>query len=117
MVDATSARGVNRGDRPAMHSDRGRPHRWRGWLSRVEGTQLVRSMSRKACSADNAACECLFGRLTNQLFYSHDRLSTTIEKLVGALDTYTHWYDEARAMVSLTSCKPVEHRRRLGIAV
>ena len=43
--------------------------------------KLVRSMSRKACSPDNAACEGFFGRLKNELFYPQDWLSTTIERV------------------------------------
>ena len=74
-------------------------------------------MSRKACSPDNAACEGFFGRLKNELFYSRDWLSTTIEEFVAMLDTYIRWYNEERIKISLGSCSPVEHRRELGIAV
>ena len=74
-------------------------------------------MSRKACSPDNAACEGFFGRLKNELFYSRDWLSTTIEEFVAALDAYIRWYNEARIKVSLGSRSPSEHRRELGIAV
>jgi putative transposase len=73
-------------------------------------------MSRKACSPDNAACEGFFGRMKNELFYSRDWLSTTIEEFIAALDAYIRWYNEARVKISLGSCSPVEHRRKLGIA-
>lgn len=33
--------------RPIVHSDRGAHYRWPGWLSRIAGAKLVRSMSRK----------------------------------------------------------------------
>ncbi len=48
--------------------------RWPGWLSRIAEAKLVRSMSRKASSPDNAAREGFFGRLKrkNELFYSRD---------------------------------------------
>ncbi|RRH68142.1 hypothetical protein EG244_19830 [Falsigemmobacter faecalis] len=42
-------------------SDRGGHYRWSGWLERVNAAELVRSMSRKASSQDNAACEGFFG--------------------------------------------------------
>ena len=48
-------------DRPVVHSDRGGHYRWPGWLSRMSEANLTRSMSRKACSPDNAACEGFFG--------------------------------------------------------
>lgn len=43
--------------RPVVNSDRGADNRWSGWLSRVLSAELIRSMSRKGSSADNAACE------------------------------------------------------------
>lgn len=36
---------------------RGGHYRWPGWIERIERAGLRRSMSRKACSPDNAACE------------------------------------------------------------
>jgi transposase InsO family protein/transposase-like protein len=117
MLDAAIQTVTDSTDRPVVHSDRGGHYRWPGWLSRIAEAQLVRSMSRKACSPDNAACEGFFGRLKNELFYSRDWLSTTIQEFVAALDAYIRWYNEARIKISLGSRSPVEHRRELGIAV
>jgi transposase InsO family protein len=86
-------------DRPVVHSDRGGHYRWPGWLSRIEEAKLIRSMSRKACSPDNAACEGFFGRLKNELFYSRDWLNTTIDEFVSTLDSYIRWYNEARIKI------------------
>ena len=116
MLDAAIQTVTTGSERPVVHSDRGGHYRWPGWLFRIAEAQLVRSMSRKACSPDNAACEGFFGRLKNELFYSRDWLSTTIEEFVAALDAYIRWYNEARVKISLGSCSPVEHRRKLGIA-
>ena len=54
------------GERPVIHSDRGGHYRWPGWLERVNAAGLIRSMSRKGCSPDNAACEGFFGRLKTE---------------------------------------------------
>jgi len=116
MLDAAIETVAAKGARPVVHSDRGGHYCWPGWLSRIEQANLVRSMSRKACSPDNAACEGFFGRLKNELFYSRDWLATTIEEFVAALDSYICWYNEARIKMSLGSRSPVEHRRNLGIA-
>lgn len=115
MLDAAIQSVSTSSDRPVVHSDRGGHYRWPGWLSRIAEAKLVRSMSRKACSPDNAACEGFFGRLKNELFYPRDWLSTTIEEFVAALDRYIRWYNEARIKISLDSRSPVEHRQRLGI--
>jgi transposase InsO family protein/transposase-like protein len=117
MLDAAIQTVTASSDRPVVHSDRGGHYRWPGWLSRIAEAQLVRSMSRKACSPDNAACEGFFGRLKNELFYSRDWLSISIEEFVAVLDAYIRWYNEARIKISLGSRSPVEHRRELGIAV
>lgn len=116
MLDAAIKTVTASGDRPVVHSDRGGHYRWPGWLSRIADARLVRSMSRKGCSPDNAACEGFFGRLKTELFYSRDWLSTTIEEFVAALDSYIRWYNEARIKISLGSRSPIEHRRSLGIA-
>ena len=63
MLDAAIDKIVDSGSRPVVHSDRGGHYRWPGWLSRIADSKLIRSMSRKGCSPDNAACEGFFGRL------------------------------------------------------
>jgi len=69
MLDAAIETVMDTADRPVVHSDRGGHSRWPGWLSRMTDANLIRSMSRKACSPDNAACEGFFGCLKNELFY------------------------------------------------
>ena len=50
---------LGEGERPKVHSDRGGHYRWPGWIGICEEHGLVRSMSRKGCSPDNARCERL----------------------------------------------------------
>ena len=116
MLDAAIDKVAASGERPVVHSDRGAHYRWPGWLTRIADAKLVRSMSRKGCSPDNAACEGFFGRLKIEMFYSHQWLTTTIEEFVAALDAYIRWYNEARIKSSLGFRSPAEHRRSLGIA-
>lgn len=116
MLDAAIETVAASSDRPVVHSDRGGHYRWPGWLSRISDAKLVRSMSRKGCSPDNAACEGFFGRLKNELFYARDWLSTTIQEFVATLDSYIRWYNDTRIKDSLGFRSPIEHRRNLGIA-
>lgn len=44
------------GCHPIVHFDRGCHYRWPGWIERMNGAGLIRSMSKKGCSPDNAAC-------------------------------------------------------------
>lgn len=101
--------------RPIVHSDRGGHYRWPGWLSRIAEANLIQSMSRKACSPDNAACEGFFGRLKTEMFYSRDWRSSTIEQLIQALDSYIRWYNEKRIKQSLGFLSPIEYRESLGL--
>jgi transposase InsO family protein/transposase-like protein len=103
--------------RPIVHSDRGAHYRWPGWLSRIADAKLVRSMSRKGCSPDNAACEGFFGRLKNEIFYPRDWRATTLDQFMTEVDSYIRWYNEKRIKVSLGNLSPLEYRESLGIAV
>jgi len=117
MLDAAIETVATSNDRPVVHSDRGGHYRWPGWLIRMGDARLTRSMSRKACSPDNAACEGFFGRLKNELFYARNWINTTIDEFTTALDAYIRWYNEARIKLSLGSMSPMEHRKSLGITI
>ncbi len=78
-------------ERPIVHSDRGAHYRWPGCLSRMLAASLTRSMSRKGCSPENAACEGFFGRLKTELFYPRDWRATTIDQFIEIVDSYIRW--------------------------
>jgi putative transposase len=101
--------------RPVIHSDRGAHYRWPGWLKRVHNAKLIRSMSRKGCSLDNAACEGFFGRLKTELFYQRNCQDTSIVLFIQIVDSYMRWYTEKRIKISLGSLSPIEYRASLGI--
>ena len=117
VLDAAIDKVTASGDRPVVHSYRGGHYRWPGWLSRIAEAKLMRSMSRKGCSPDNAACEGFFGRLKTEMFFACQWLCTTNEEFVAALDAYIRWYNDARIKSSLGFRSPAGHRRSLGIAV
>ncbi len=77
--------------------------------------KLIRSMSRKGCSPDNAACDGFFGRLKTELFNSRDWQATTIDQFMQVIDTYIRWYSEMRMRISLGSLSPLEYRESLGL--
>ena len=103
-------------ERPLIHSDRGCHYRWPGWIDRMNRAGLERSMSKKGCSPDNSACEGLFGRLKNEMFYNQKWENVTLSEFMGILNDYLVWYNEKRIKVSLGNMSPVEYRRSLGIA-
>ena len=85
-------------------------------VSRIAEAELVRSLPRKGCSPENAACEGFFGRLKTEMFFSPDWLSTTIKEFVATVDAYIRRYHAARIKISLGFCSHVERHRKLGIA-
>jgi len=116
MLDAAVEKMADSENRPVVHSDRGAHYRWPGWLTRIGNANLIRSMSRKGCSPDNAACEGFFGRLKTELFYPRQWRSTTLEQFIQTLDSYIRWYNEKRIKICLGSLSPTEYRQGLGIA-
>ncbi len=115
MLDAAIDTVQSCDSKPIIHSDRGAHYRWPGWLDRMHSANLTRSMSRKGCSPDNAACEGFFGRLKNEMFYPRDWKSTTIEVFIRAVHEYILWYNEKRIKISLGSLSPIEYRESLGL--
>lgn len=116
MLDAAINTVTDSEFRPVVHSDRAGHYRWPGWLKRMSHARLTRSMSRKGCSPDNAACEGFFGRLKTELFYRRSWQDTSIDQFIAMVDGYIRWYNEKRIKVSLGSLSPLEYRASLGIA-
>lgn len=104
-------------EHPIVHSDRGGHYRWPGWIDRMEKAQLIRSMSKKGCSPDNAACEGFHGRLKNEFFYNRDWRSVSIAEFISQLNAYLHWYCKHRIKMSLGGMSPLQYREKLGIGI
>ncbi|WP_320534850.1 IS3 family transposase [Robbsia andropogonis] len=115
MLDGAIETVAESAGRPVVHSDRGAHYRWPGLLSRMRDARLIRSMSRKGYSPDNAACEGFFGRLKTEMFYSRDWRGATVDQFIETLDAYIRWYNAKRIKVSLGSLSPLEYRASLGI--
>lgn len=90
MLDQVIAH-LPEGDFPLIHSDRGYHYRWPGWIERMEKAGLEHSMSKKGCSPDNAACEGLFDRLKNEVFYCQAWTSVKISEFIDILNNYLLW--------------------------
>lgn len=101
-------------EKPIIHSDRGVHYRWPEWIKIMEDAGLTRSMSKKGCSPDNAACEGFFGRLKNAMFYRYNWNGVSVSKFIKILDEYLHWYNEDRIKVSLNYMSPMEYRQSPG---
>lgn len=116
MLD-DAVRTLDKTEHPLIHTDRGCHYRWPGWISRMEEAGLLRFMSRKGCSPDNSACEGLFGRLKNEMFYNRNWNGISIPQFIEILNDYLIWYNEKRIKTTLGNMSPLEYRRSLGLAV
>ena len=114
LLDALAGR--REGARTVVHSDRGAHYRWPGWVALCERHGLVRSMSAKGCSPDNAACEGFFGRLKNEFFHYRDWRGVSLAEFCERLDAYLAYYREGRIKRSLGWLSPDEYRRSEGWA-
>lgn len=79
-----------------VHSDRGWHYRTPDWEAWCDAHGVVRSMSRRGHSPDNAAMEGFFGRLKVEFFHGRDWSGWTAEEFAAALGGYLRWYQEGR---------------------
>ena len=106
---------LGEGDHPKIHSDRGCHYRWPGWIRICDENGLVRSMSRKGCSPDNARCEGFFGRLKIEFFHGCDWAGVTLEEFMDMLGACLRWYRDVRIKGDLDYRSPMQYRRDLGL--
>lgn len=71
---------------------------------------------KKGRSSDNSACEGLFGRLKNEMFYNQDWTGVKISEFIDILSEYLLWYNTKRIKTSLGNMSPWEYRQNLGLA-
>ena len=104
-------------EHPIVHTDRGSHYRWPGRIDRMNTAGLTRSMSKKGCSPDNAACEGFFGRLKNEMFYGRSWIDVSINSFIDEINNYIIRYNTKRIKQSLGYMSPAEYRHSLGLAV
>lgn len=114
----SSLRGAVAGRRPGartvVHSDRGCHYRWPEWVGICGAEGLVRSMSAKGCSPDNAACEGFFGRLKNEFFHYGEWRGVAADEFMAGLEAYLVYHRDERIRESLGWLSPMEYRGKLG---
>lgn len=107
---------LSEGEAPVIHSDRGGRYRWPGWIAICEENGLLRSMSAKGRSPDNAACEGFFGRLKNGFFHGRDWRGVPADEFMERLDEWVGYCNDGRIKQSLGWMSPRQYRRSLGLA-
>lgn len=99
-------------DRCCIHTDRGGQYFSGGWVAIADEHAMVRSMSRKGHSPDNARMEGFFGRLKMEFFDTRSWKGTSAEEFIEALDEWLVFYNERREKESLGWLTPLQYRQR-----
>lgn len=95
-----------------IHTDRGGHYRGGRWIETLNGKGIIRSMSRKGNSGDNAACEGFFGRMKAEMYYG--RKWSSSKELEQAINDYLDFYNNQRIKVSLGGITIKRHREMLA---
>jgi hypothetical protein len=77
---------------------------------------LTRSMSKKGCTPDNAACEGFFGRLKNEMYYNRSWNDISMAEFIDLVDEYISWYNLKRIKLTLGGLSPAEYRESIPAA-
>ncbi len=102
------------GEKPVIHSGRGRHYRWPEWIRIRKDNNLTRSMSARGCSPDNAAAEGFFGRIKQELFHKRSFAGVTMDEFVDMLDDYMVWHRDKRIKTEF-GMSIMDRRRELGL--
>lgn len=111
---------LKRQESPIIHTDRGCHYRWNVWKEICTNYALIRSMSRKGCSPDNAAMEGFFGRLKNEFFYGRDWRGVDQNSFMNMIDAWMNYYSKERLKAFRVAGKTIYdtidgRRLRLGL--
>lgn len=101
----------------AVHTDGGINYRSDRWKTICEDNSLIRSMSRKAKSPDNARAEGFFGTLKQEFFYARSWKGVKRSQFVKLLNAYIVWYRDEKIKKALGWKTVKEHRATLSGAV
>lgn len=101
------------------HTDGGACYRSASWKRICAENGIVRSMSRKGRSPDNARAEGFFGTLKEEFYNGREWGRCSVEEFERRLDSYIEWYREGRLKAFHEDGRMVYdtimgRRRRLG---
>ena len=99
-----------------VHTDGGGNYFSSRWKRLCEDNGLVRSMSRKAKSPDNARAEGFFGTLKQEFFYARDWKGVKRSRFIRLLNAYIMWYRDEKIKKSLGWKTIAAHRAALADA-
>lgn len=91
---------------PLLHSDRGFQYTSHAFKKRIEGHDMVQSMSRVGKCIDNAPMEGFWGQMKREMYYG--RKFTDREELLNTMENYIRYYNDERIQRKLDRLTPLE---------
>ncbi|WP_375199824.1 IS3 family transposase [Bacillus sp. RS11] len=98
------------GEQPLLHSDRGYQYTSHGFKRRIDGAEMIHSMSRVGKCIDNGPMESFWGTLKCEKYYLHKY--QTFEALQQAIEDYIQFYNNDRYQERLNGLSPLEYRAK-----
>ena len=93
-----------------IHTDQGHHYQRKQYRDVFEQyPNIIQSMSRKGNCYDNGACESWFGRFKDEAIKG--KKFESVNDLVGAIESYIHYYNNERIQMGLQGKSPVEYAR------
>lgn len=93
-----------------IHSDQGFHYTNPQYIKKVEGMNMVQSMSRRGNCIDNAPIESFFGHTKDDVDY---KACKTFEELHSLIAKYVQYYNHERQQWNRKKMTPVEYRNHL----
>jgi transposase InsO family protein len=98
-----------------LHMDQGSVNRSHAMVKMCSENKILRSMSGKGKSGDNAPTEGFFGRLKQEWFNKTDFTGYTYEKFVKELDEQLNWHYNERTVIKLGGISPASYRSMIDL--
>ena len=101
LKDLVAAVGPTEGEPLVAHADGGAVYMGRRWRETCERPRVIRSMSWKGGSPENARAEGTFGTLKCEFFEAGDCTDVRYEEFAAALNAHVEWYRSVKIKKSL----------------
>ena len=95
-----------------FHSDQGWQYQMKQYHKALKDQGIIQSMSRKGNCLDNCIMENFFGKMKNEMFYTHEDEFTSLEDLQRKMEEYIEYYNNERIMMKLKGLTPLQVRNQ-----
>lgn len=96
-----------------LHSDQGSVYTSYAYYQATKEKSIIRSMSRKGTSADNAPIESFHAILKAETFSLHPELGSSTISVIETVQNFINYYNKERIQQKYDYLSPVEYRKKV----